>query len=59
MASNLGFNVTLVSDATAAFSKEFQGDIIPAERVHKVELANLNEEFADIKFTHEILKIIS
>ncbi|MEM9868386.1 MAG: cysteine hydrolase family protein [Bacteroidota bacterium] len=57
MASNLGFNVTLISDATAAFSKKgIDGEPISAEMVHKIELANLKDEFATIYTTDMLLQ---
>ena len=56
MAANLGFDVTLISDATAAFSKEgIDGKFIAAEMVHQIELANLKDEFATIKDTDTVL----
>lgn len=57
MAANLGFNVTLISDATAAFNKTgIDGQRIEAEQVHKIELANLKDEFATIKDTATLLQ---
>jgi nicotinamidase-related amidase len=57
MASNLGFNVILVSDATAAFSKiGREGRIITAESVHEVAIACLSEEFAQVTATAELLE---
>ncbi len=56
MAGNLGFEVTLISDATAAFSKEgINGEHIGADAVHHIELANLKDEFATIKPTKNLL----
>jgi len=57
MGSNLGLEVTVISDATAAFrqvgvdNKEFS-----AEMVHQVSLANLNGEFAKVMTTDELIK---
>lgn len=57
MASNLGFNATLISDATAAFNKTgVNGEKYSATLVHNAALANLNEEFATIKDTAFFLK---
>ena len=57
MASNLGFKTYLVEDATAAFSKRNRkGEFISAEQVFEVAIANLNEEFADIITSTELLK---
>ncbi|MFA9559509.1 cysteine hydrolase family protein [Evansella sp. AB-rgal1] len=56
MAGNLGFNPVLVSDATATFDrKSINGETLPAEKIHEMSLANMNEEFAIIKNTEEIL----
>ncbi|WP_422857960.1 cysteine hydrolase family protein [Flagellimonas sp. S174] len=56
MAANLGFDVTLISDATAAFSKKgIDGEFIGADMIHQIELANLKDEFATIKDTHTLL----
>lgn len=52
MAANLGFNVTLIEDATASFSLKMpNGEAIPAEDIHKINIATLNEEFATILST--------
>lgn len=56
MAANLGFNVTVVADATAAFEKNgYDGKHYTAEEVHNVELAGLNREFATIRESKDIL----
>jgi nicotinamidase-related amidase len=56
MAANLGFNVTIVADATAAFEKNgYDGKHYPAEEVHNVELAGLNREFATIRESRDVL----
>ena len=56
MASNLGFNTILVSDATAAFNKIGKdGKIYPATLVYEISLANLDQEFATIFTTNELL----
>jgi len=52
MAANLGFHVTLISDATAAFDKiGYDGIRYSAEVIHQTELANLKDEFAQIQDT--------
>ncbi|MFC7080439.1 cysteine hydrolase family protein [Halorussus caseinilyticus] len=49
MAENLGFRPVVVSDATATFDREApDGGTIPAERNHRVALAQLSGEFAEI-----------
>ncbi len=56
MASNLGFNVVLASDATAAFDKMgYDGNKYPADVIFHAELANLQGEFATIKNTDTLL----
>lgn len=47
MASNLGFTTLLVSDATATFDRVGpDGELYPAESIHRTALASLHEEFA-------------
>ncbi len=56
MAANLGFDVILVSDATATFERnDIDGAHISAEDMHRVNLASLNDEFCVVKSTEEIL----
>ena len=56
MGANLGFGVTIVADATAAFEhKGYDGRQYSADEVHNVELANLNREFATIRESRDIL----
>lgn len=56
MASNLGFEVVLVSDATATFGREdMQGEYISAEDMHRINLASLNGEFCQVMTTDEIV----
>jgi len=60
MAGNLGFDVTLVSDATATFErKDTNGQHVSAEDMHRVNLASLHGEFCVVKTTAEILETIS
>lgn len=57
MAANLGFEVTLVSDATAAFDKVGpNGKKYSAQIIHEAVLASLHEEFATIMKTEEVVK---
>ena len=51
MAGDLGFDVYVVSDATATFSRAG----LPAEQVHAVSLATLEGEFATVVTTGELL----
>lgn len=55
MAGNLGFDVVLVSDATATFDREFEGRHLSAEEIHRVHLASLNGEFAAVQDTAQVL----
>jgi nicotinamidase-related amidase len=57
MAANLGFDVALVSDATATFDREgHDGALYSAEDMHNINLASLNGEFCTVRSTEEILK---
>lgn len=57
MAANMGFKVTLISDATAAFDKiGVDGKVYSAELIYHTELANLKNEFAQIMDTETFLK---
>ncbi len=56
MAANLGFQVRLVSDATAAFEwTAHDGRRIPAEEVHYHALAALHGEFAEVVTTAAVM----
>ena len=56
MAANLGFNVTLVADATAAHSaSDHDGNQFDAEMMHRTALASLNGEFASVRNSAEVL----
>ena len=49
MGSNLGFEIFLVSDATATFNKKgVDGKNYSAELIHQTALASLNKEFATV-----------
>lgn len=56
MAANLGFETTVVSDATATHEKQTSQRLISAEEMHEVGLAELDGEFAAIKTTEEVLR---
>jgi nicotinamidase-related amidase len=59
MAKNLGFEVTLVSDATATFERRgHDGNRYSAQVMHDICLASLNGEFCSVRSTEEILKPI-
>ena len=53
MAGNYGFDVFLVSDATATFNKKgLDGENYSAELIHQTALASLNKEFAKVVTTN-------
>ena len=57
MAGNFGFDVTLVSDATATFDRKGQDDIhYSADQIHNIHLASLNGEFCTVLTSKEVLK---
>lgn len=57
MAGNLGYNTFIIADATAAFNKTgVNGQRFDAELVHQVSLATLQEEFATVLTTKELLQ---
>ncbi len=59
MAGNLGFNTIVVSDATATFPRpDFNNVLRSADDVHAMSLANLQDEYAAIMTTHEVLAAI-
>ena len=56
MAGNLGFNVTVVEDATATFERRGpDGTHYSADLMHRVALASLHGEFATVRRTQDIL----
>lgn len=56
MAANLGFGVRVVADATAAFeARGPDGKPVDAHAMHYFALAGLNEEFAAIVTTDDVL----
>ena len=56
MAANLGFRVVVVHDATATFDRTGpEGTHHSAEDVHRLALASLHEEFAEICSTEQVL----
>lgn len=60
MAANLGFDVTVVEDATRTFERRGpDGTLYSADLMHRVELASLNGEFATVRSTQEILAAAS
>ena len=56
MASDLGFEVTLVSDATAAFERiGYDGVHYSGEDIHRVNLVSMDGEFCVLRSTAEVL----
>lgn len=56
MADNLGFEATIVADATATFDREtYDGGTIEADANHRAALAQLQGEFAEVVATEELL----
>lgn len=59
MAGNLGFEVTLLSDATATFAlPDLNGELIDPNILHQVHLASLQDEFARVVTVQEYLKML-
>ncbi|MEO0572937.1 MAG: cysteine hydrolase family protein [Bacteroidota bacterium] len=60
MAANLGFEVILLSDATACFNGiGIDGTSYSAELMHQITLASLKDEFAQIMTTATLLTLLS
>lgn len=60
MAGNYGYETLLVSDATAAFDTiGINGEKYDAETIHLTTLASLNEEFAKVVTTEQLLDVIA
>ena len=56
MAGNLGYAVSVVSDATATFDRTGPDDVhYPAELVHAMALSDLHGEFADVVDTRTLI----
>lgn len=60
MASDLGFDVILVADATAAFARQgHDGVLYSGDDIHNINLASLNGEFCSVRSTNEVLQEIT
>lgn len=56
MSSNLGFQTTLISDATSSFEiTDHHGKVIDPETIQHVTLATLHNEFAEVISTEQLL----
>jgi nicotinamidase-related amidase len=59
MAGNFGFEVLLISDATATFDRTgINGETFDAEIIHQTALASLNGEFAQVIDTGKLLELV-
>jgi nicotinamidase-related amidase len=58
MAENRGFEVSVVSDATATFERTLGEETFDAETVHRTALAHLSGEFARVVSTAEVVEAI-
>jgi len=59
MAGNFGFNVFLISDATATFNRVgINGEVFDSETIHQTALASLNNEFAKVIDTQKLIELI-
>jgi Amidases related to nicotinamidase len=57
LGAELGFNITVVEDATAAFSlTDWNGICYNAEQVHQFALAEMFQTFADVRTTKELTR---
>lgn len=57
MADNLGFDVTLAGDATAAHERtSFDGNHYAADEIHQLSLVSLHGEFCTVRTTADILQ---
>jgi len=55
-AGNLGFATIVVADACFAFEKrDFGGTLRSAEEVHRMALANLDGEYAEVRMTQALI----
>ena len=59
MSGNLGYDTYLISDSTACYNtKTINGDIIDCEVVYETSLASINEEFATVINSEELINLI-
>jgi nicotinamidase-related amidase len=59
MAGNFGYNTFVVADATAAFAKTgIKGEHYDAETIHLTALAQINNEFATVLNTEEVINAL-
>ena len=59
MAGNLGYDVLLISDATATFDRKgLNGKIFSSEMIHDTALASLHKEFAEVVDSTTLLGMV-
>ncbi|MRX41290.1 isochorismatase family protein [Flavobacterium sp. LC2016-23] len=59
MAGNLGFDVLVISDATATFDRAgVNGEKFDSELIHQISLASLHNEFAQVITTEKVLELV-
>jgi nicotinamidase-related amidase len=58
MAENLGFDVVVVSDATATFDRSLGEERFDAETSHRVALAHLSGEFAEVATAADVRRAL-
>lgn len=59
MAGNLGYDVTVVEDATATFERRgTSGQHFSAGQMHATALASLQDEFADVRTAEAVLAML-
>jgi nicotinamidase-related amidase len=60
MSGNLGFETWVVGDSCATFDREGpDGEVFPADLIHRTSLASLHDEFADVVSTDEAIARLS
>lgn len=60
MAANLGFDVTVVEDATATFARTGPDGVhYSADQMHRLALASLHGEFARVRSAEETLALVN
>ena len=60
MAANLGFETWVLGDAMATFDRRApDGELLPADLIHRAELASLHDEFAEVVDTETALARIA
>ena len=59
MSGNLGFQTYLISDSTACYNtKGINGEMIDCEVIYQAALASINDEFATVINSEELISLI-